>query len=392
MCTFGTLPSGATATLGIVGTPGAIGLLGGSFTIQADEDDPVPANNAVAVNTAVVGGPSSFIVANTNDAGAGSLRQAILNANASAGPNAINFGIPSAGGQTITLASPLPTITDSVSISGASQPGYAGAPIIELNGNGLAGNGLTVSAADTTIYGLVINRFAGAGIAITGAAATNALVQNNYVGTNAAGVLALPNSIGIVIGNSASGTSIGGSALGTGNLISGNTLHGVFVQANALSPTIQGNLIGLNQSGTTALPNGGNGILVNWLGATIGGTQAGARNYISGNALNGVLLDGDFSSLTTIQGNYIGTNVAGTAAVPNLQNGILLNDESSANTIGGTVAGAANLISGNGLNGIATTDSGGTFEDNIIQSNFIGTGAGGVELSMCRTAAMESCY
>ena len=78
VCSFGTLASGATATLGIVGTPGAIGLLGGSFTIQADEDDPVPANNAVAVNTAVVGGPSSFIVANTNDAGAGSLRQAIL--------------------------------------------------------------------------------------------------------------------------------------------------------------------------------------------------------------------------------------------------------------------------------------------------------------------------
>ena len=111
-CTFGTLASGATATLGIVGTPGAIGQLGATFTIQADENDPVPANNTVAVNTSVVGGPFSFVVTNTNDSGAGSLRQAILNANASVGADVISFAIPGAGVQTITLASTLPTITD----------------------------------------------------------------------------------------------------------------------------------------------------------------------------------------------------------------------------------------------------------------------------------------
>ena len=91
-CFFGSLAGGASAVVNITGTPTAIGSLGYTVTLQADETDPVPANNAVAVNTSVVGGLSSFVVSNTNDGGNGSLRQAILNANA-------NVGVP----DTITL-------------------------------------------------------------------------------------------------------------------------------------------------------------------------------------------------------------------------------------------------------------------------------------------------
>ena len=80
-----------------------------------------------------------------------------------------SFSIGS-GPQTITLASALPPITEAVTINGATQPGFSGAPIIELNGNGVAGNGLHLSADNTTIRGVIVNRFAGAGISIGGAA------------------------------------------------------------------------------------------------------------------------------------------------------------------------------------------------------------------------------
>ena len=164
VCSFGTVADDASVTVGIAVRPNIIGLLTVTMTAQADESDPVPANNAVAVNTSVIGGPSSFVVTNANDSGAGSLRQAIQNANASAGPDVISFAIPATGVQTITLTSLLPSIVDSVTIDGTTQPGYAGTPLIQLNGNNLAGNGLIVAGGGTTIRGLIINRFGSHGM------------------------------------------------------------------------------------------------------------------------------------------------------------------------------------------------------------------------------------
>src|SRR5947209_1999009 len=86
---------------------------------------------------------ATFTVTNTNDSGAGSLRQAILDANANPGLDTIAFNIPGAGVQTISPASVLPTITDSVIIDGYSQPGssantdpngFNGTLLIELSG------------------------------------------------------------------------------------------------------------------------------------------------------------------------------------------------------------------------------------------------------------------
>ena len=105
---------------------------------------------------------------------------------------------------------------------------------------------------------------------ITGASATNAVVQGNYIGTNAAGTIAMPNSTGISLGNLSSGALIGPTAAGTGNLLSGNASAGVVVQAGVLNAVIQGNRIGLNQSGTAALANAGMGIQLDSSGATVG--------------------------------------------------------------------------------------------------------------------------
>ena len=82
------------------------------------------------------GGGTTFVVINTNDAGSGSLRQALLDANATAGIDSINFNIPGTGPFTITPLSPLPTVTGPVNINATTQPGYAGSPIVGLNGVG----------------------------------------------------------------------------------------------------------------------------------------------------------------------------------------------------------------------------------------------------------------
>ena len=435
-CTFGTLASGATATLGIVGTPGAIGLLGGSFTIQSDEADPVPANNAVAVNTAVVGGPSSFIVVNTNDAGAGSLRQAILNANASAGADIISFAIPGAGPFTITPASALPTITNPVVIDGTTQPGFTGTPIVELSGASAGGgNGLTISAGGSTVRGLAINRFGAAGINLNSGSGN--VVEGNYLGTNVAGTSALGNNQGISIfspstnntiggttaaarnvisGNSNRGISISGGsgnfvignyigtnaagtgALGngatgnsagvgidtsnntvTGNLISGNFGLGInILSTTATGNTIRGNLIGTNAAGTLALANTAGGINVNGPSNIIGGTTAADRNVISGNTGLGINILSSATG-TTVIGNFIGTNSAGSAAVPNASGGVRLG--TSNNVVGGLTAAARNVISGNGVPGSGVYAFGvGVFDTitgNQIQGNFIGLNASG---------------
>src|SRR5438067_806577 len=102
---------------------------------------------------------ATFTVTTTGDAGAGSLRQAILDANANAGADIIDFNIPPAGSKTIAPASVLPTITDPLTIDGTTQPGFASAPIIEIAGTAIfsAVDGLHVSTSNSVVRGLGIN-------------------------------------------------------------------------------------------------------------------------------------------------------------------------------------------------------------------------------------------
>jgi hypothetical protein len=234
------------------------------------------------------------------------------------------------------------------------------------------------------------------GIALANRNSETNTVQNNYIGVNAGGNVALPNTgYGILLsgafGVGTSGpTLIGGSTStpgrGAGNVISGNTFDGLNLSASGGSVlgsvTIQGNLIGLGVDGTTAV---GNGIGIEnvtdftaTLGATlIGGTSATMRNIISGN--NGGISYA--STNTTVQGNYIGTDVSGTLDRGNATLGLeIVGDHRSSGfpsatdiTIGGTVAGAGNLISGNDFGGIWIRNGYAT-----IQGNKIGTQIDGV--------------
>ncbi|MDQ3814562.1 MAG: hypothetical protein M3347_11500, partial [Armatimonadota bacterium] len=340
-------------------------------------------------------GACSTVVINTNDAGAGSLREAINCSNTTAGKQTISFSIGT-GARTITPATPLPAITDPVIIDGNTQPGFAGTPLIVITAGAGArppsafGGGLRIQTDDSIIKGLVINNFA-SGIAIEGSTA-NLLAERNriegcYIGTNAAGSAAsIGNETGVRLAGNGSTTGtgardniIGGATAATRNVISGNTSYGVTIEGAASTGNkIQGNFIGLNAAGTGAAANARFGIGVFAPDNVIGGA-AGEGNVISGNPEVGVWIAGTAATRNEVQGNRIGTNAAGTAAIPN-GIGVKISDDSVTpgtgaknNTIGGSFAGNGNVISGNNGNGIYVTD--GASRDNQISGNLIGRNA-----------------
>ena len=329
--------------------------------------------------------PSIFTVTNTDDAGPGSLRQAILDANAHPGTDTIAFNIPGSGVHTIQPSSALPALTDSAVIDGTTQPGFAGSPLIVLNGNaaGAGVNGLTVTAGYSTVQALVINGFSGDGLDLIAAGSDN--IDGNYVGTDAAGTQAVPNS-GSGIRVSSADNRIGGTVTGTGNLISGNRGNGVLITGSAATGnSVLGNRIGTNAAGAAALANGANGVAIEG-GAqdnTVGGADPGTRNLISGNNGEGVRIfktDGSDTRHNFIEGNFIGTNAAGTAALGNANSGIFV-PFSEDNLI------ADNLVSGNrGFAGIAVcahSPCGGLFSTvgdgsgNLLVGNKVGTNVDG---------------
>ena len=307
----------------------------------------------------------SFVVTNVNNHGAGSLRDAIMNANATIGTDTISFNIPVPGVKVISLLIALPELTDRVVIDATTQPGYAGAPVIELDGTGLGitvnGNGLSIKAGGSTVRGLAIVNFrSGSGISLNNC--DNNVIQGNYIGIGANGTTARQNQRGIQLTNS-SNNSIGGTTAAARNVISGNSINALEINGGNAN-VIQGNFIGTNAAGTAELHNS---IAVAIFNATsidnlIGGTAAGAGNLISGNQGGGIITNGNS---TRIQGNLIGTDVTGTKKIPNTT-GISANGQNI--LVGGVTAGARNVISGNSSDGVSIRGAG-----SKVQGNFIGT-------------------
>jgi hypothetical protein len=240
---------------------------------------------------------------------------------------------------------------------------------IDSSGNSVGG---TTSAARNVISGN-----SGDGINIT-PGVSGTLVQGNYIGTNAAGTAALGNAGGVagVEMNGASGNTIGGTTPGTRNVISGNARNGIIIRgAGATANIVEGNYIGTNAAGKAVLGNGGDGVFINDMSSnTIGGTTTGARNIIAGNAGNGIHITGAGGTNNVVEGNSIGTNAAGTAALGNSANGVLIEGGASNNTIGGTAKGAGNTIANNGAAGVnVALGTGNGIHQNAIFAN-TGTG------------------
>jgi hypothetical protein len=309
-----------------------------------------------------------FQVTSTADSGPGSLRQALLDSDALTGLNTIHFAIGS-GVQTIRLDSPLPTITTWVILDGTTQPGYAGTPMIVLTGGG---SGLTTTAGYSTVRGLVINSSDGLGIDLEGQG--HNLIVGNYIGTDVSGTQALGNDYGVVVGSS--GNTIGGTDPGAGNLIAGNRYDGIYLEDTGQHNVVLGNFIGTDVSGTLPLPNK-YGVLISGSANTIGGTDRGARNLISGNSAEGVALFGDHNQ---VLGNDIGTDVTGKLPLGNGDDGIFAQDFGHGydNTIGGSTARARNKIAFNGNDGIFVQAITGTA---ILRNAIFANGNLGIELT-----------
>ncbi len=333
----------------------------------------------------------TFTVTTTNDAGAVplSLRQAIIDSNGNnpgAGNfNTINFNIGAPGVvETINLASGLPPITEPVSINGYSESGAAPSTnpntqasnatlLIVLNGTGASGNGLDfeTGSSGSQVQGLVIQHFSSNGIRINGT--SDILADGNFIGTNVAGTAAAGNDVGVELTGGATGNTIGGTASGAGNLISGNSSsYGVQLYGTGTSGNVVlGNLIGADVTGTAKLGNFRGVVIEAGASAnTVGGVAAGARNVISGNSNHGVYLYNTGTSANVVLGNLIGVDSNGTASLGNTADGVEIEDGPTANTLGGAVSGAANVISGNraGVFLYGSQTSG-----NVLLGNLIGT-------------------
>ena len=329
------------------------------------------------------------------DTGTGTctLRAAIQTSNAVAGADMVAFDLVGAGPHTITPATPLPSITDTITIDGYTQPGSLRNTLavgnnadlrIVVSGStagGVAGLDLSGSTG-SRVSGLVVNGFSdgfssGSGIV----AGPQSLIDGNFIGTDVTGAVSQPNFHGVSL-PSVDNVAVGGTAPGSRNLISGNTNFGVYLIDDADANQIVGNYIGTDRTGTAALGNNYGVVLAATGGArlndnVIGGAVTGAGNVVSGNVV-GVRVD--FADDTSVLGNLIGTDATGSSSIANgvgIDVGTSGSSPSTATfrtTIGDGTPAGRNVISGNTSEGISLWNS---TDDNVILGNYVGVAADG---------------
>ena len=266
--------------------------------------------------------------------------------------------------------------------------------MIELDGSGAGfASGLVITGANCKIKGLVVNRFALVGIGIAGTGASGNLVQGNFIGTDVTGSADLGNVIDGVQIQDAPNNTIGGAQPGEGNIISGNGDNGIFIYGTGASGNVvRGNFIGTDVTGSADLENALFGVQIKDApNNIIGGSQAGAANVISGNDEDGVFVVNPGASGNVVQGNLIGTDVTGRADLGNGGNGVIIQDASN-NTVGGSRAGDGNVIAFNDFSGVTV---GSSLEDtsvsNSIRRNAIySNGALGIDLGADGVSASDS--
>ncbi|HPF00847.1 MAG TPA: T9SS type A sorting domain-containing protein [Bacteroidales bacterium] len=335
-----------------------------------------------------------YTVTNTNTSGAGSLHAAITTANTAPGaPHSIVFNIPvsdpnynAAQGVWIihiTNAARLPYILGSnISIDASTQTSNVGntnpdGPEIVLDGGGSTDFCFfAMNAANITIRGFNIRQFT-YGIQVSGSTSTGWVIAGNYIGTNEDASDTAGCYIGVELLNFAGYATIGGLNAADRNIISGNEHIGLRLLSSSHN-TVINNYIGIDRTGTFALRNyDGLSLEAFTQYNQIGGNSPAARNVISGNVAYGLPLIGYDTQHNIIQGNYIGTNASGTAAVENTY-GILFDDGSHYNTVGGLGSGEGNLLSGNSGYGLFLYNNGTTENwcyGNLIGTDFLGTSA-----------------
>jgi hypothetical protein len=390
---------------------------------------------------------ATFFVTNTADSGPGTLRQAMLDANGSAGPDNIEFEIPASTSPlldvpvagfnpisqvwTITLASPLPVITDQVTIDGFSQahfpvpfrypqqlvPTLQDPKLIQstanqipardgnnakvrliIDGSGVGGTGFEFQTSHSMIRGLAIDGF-DVGVSVPSPGFVGNVIQGNFIGqyflylvdpqtgdpltsSNAVIFTGLGNTAqGVILGST--NATVGGAAAQENNVIVGNAAEGVWIQAGGEGNQVLGNQIGIagpTDAGRFAIaPNGAEGVLVESSSNAIGGAVGGAGNLISGNASHGVWIRGVQATRNRVDGNYIGVPPGGAylfgASDPGNQGDGIRIENAPANRVGGAEDILRNSIGAN--NGVGVRILGPQSTGNVVTNNFIGLIANG---------------
>ena len=291
--------------------------------------------------------------------------------------NSIVFQIPVSdpgynpvdGTFTFSLQNPLPAIRNPTFVDGTTEASVVQPAQLVIDGTGVPagfdGLDLDGNSDGSTIDGLEIVNF------------KSITVSSVITGGN-----------GITI--ETSNNTIGGLASGQGNILSSNGADGILIPelTPASNPEnnnlIIGNFIGTDVKGAIALGNGVSGVGVFSSNNTIGGPSLAARNLISGNGLDGIDLTNSAATGNLVQGNFIGTDATGNNKLGNARHGVSITSvngsgspSGSNNTIGGSVTGAGNLISGNGGFGVVIFGPNGGATGNVVQGNLIGTDASG---------------
>jgi hypothetical protein len=328
-------------------------------------------------------------VVNTNNSGQGSLRQVITNANTLGGDASLsqpglvagkdnvvfmisngtaapglraanNYFSGSPAAAAISPASALPTINAPLVLDAQEQPGWTSSPVLLLDGNNLAADGLriTPTADGSVVCGLIIRDFGGDGVEIQ-AGADSITIGGSYIGRlNAGGTDAGAGEANGVFGLNVLGSysTIGGTTATLRNVISGNNDNGIYVGSGATGNIITGNFIGTTATGNVALGNQSEGVEFNGsIGTQFGGTLPGAGNLVAASDQEGIWIINSATG-SVIQGNWIGTDTTGTLNLGNAVAGIRIGNTSapaSNNLIGGTAAGAGNVIAFNTTSGVA---------------------------------------
>ena len=299
--------------------------------------------------------PGPLVVTNANDSGAGSLRAAIDYANTTPGHDTITFAIPGEGIRQISLASALPSITEAATIDGRTQSGWFGPPVIRVDGTGLplGSDGFTLTGGGSTIRGLMLTNMPDRGIDVLSSGNT---IVGNYLGTD--GLSAFAGQTGISVRGSSN--VVGGATAVDRNVVVG-TSRVVEVQpfciegpcGPAAGNVLRGNYLGTNAAGNAALGQPFVGVYLAGVQDTvIGGPGAGQGNVIGGAGFDGGIYVESATGTTTIQGNLIGVAANGIGQLPNRGPGIQI--EAGGLLVGGTTAGAGNVIAYNGEESVDT--------------------------------------
>ena len=348
----------------------------------ASERNLLSGNGQSGVNVAGATATGNKVVGNyigVNATGAAALGNTLFGVLIAAGSNN-TIGGATAGERNLISGNNGPGVRIFSTATGNKVAGnYIGTDVTGAAALGNASDGVTITGSNNTVGGTTAgerNLISGnkrIGVFISGASGTGNKVIGNYIGTDATGAAALGNvSDGVQI--TGPNNLVGGVTAGERNLISGNTRVGVLIAgASGTANKVLGNYIGTNVSGTAALGNTGDGVQIQSANNTVGGTTVGERNLISGNKVAGVLIVNSAATGNKVSGNYLGTDVTGTGIIGNLTDGVAISAPN--NTVGGLTAGERNIISANLRNGVIISGTAAT--GNKVIGNYIGTDVNG---------------